>query len=409
MSKPQQTYQPPGETPLSEINRLLLIVHQLSDLLGLVGDADKFVTIWLVGDLPKQEAFPAGTREILSVLTLDQIPGWLARSVRTSNKKLVWNQFQTKSFETTTIVQLAAKRLKRAVPVAQASDDQVDPLEALVRKEYDPLAPNSLTEVQRVTTVARQKVGTHVTQILVQEVCTVIDAEQGCRQGEALRNALLAALEAGGSYEDQAYLARLVAAAKAAGFPLLLPAGAKRIAERLQSTGQPNPPAEVLPLLATVSEDRLLRFLRTYFSQTGVPLRFEDVDFGPLYQAMELQRFAVPAQDATEKKRIRTAISQIRQETGSGRHHSSVAVSTNGHMPLADSVDYGGVVATLAAAKALPDQVAAMEEHLLALIGEIVAAQPLYQVAPGLVETNPAELLKRLLAKAQQRLSPKSE
>ena len=95
----------------------------------------------------------------------------------------------------------------------------------------------------------------------------------------------------------------------------------------------------------------------------------------------------------------------MRREQGLKRTKAALsATPPNGNLS-AEVVDYQSVATTLAIAKALPDHVELVEEQLLALVCEIVAAQPLFAVAPGLVETNPAELLRRVLAKAQQQLS----
>ncbi|MBL8030818.1 MAG: hypothetical protein JNK33_00620 [Candidatus Doudnabacteria bacterium] len=409
MSKQQETWQAPDRSPLGQSNRMLVIVFKSSDLRGMITANDSTrVIVWEVVELKQKSGFPDGVREVVSIVGRKDVefPTWLDQAISKSNGRHVFNRYKQEPMTVEEILQRLSQRLQRVVPSALASSNQSDPLEVFVRKEYDPLASNSIGEVQRVTIAARKQVDNNVTQQMVQPICDIVDAEQGCRQPQALRDAIQAALETEGKLDDEAYLGRLVAAAHAAGFPLLLPAGARRIAERLQSTGKPNPPAGDLPLLATVREEDLVEFVRNYFDQIPVPPRFEDSDFGAFYEAMALQRFAVPKKTEEEKKRIRAAISVVRLERNTGRHKRPT--DSNGlQNGDCSNVDYDVVAATLAAAKALPDQVAAMEEHLLSLIGEIGAAQALFQMAPGLVETNPAELLKRVLAEAQQKLSPK--
>lgn len=418
MSKQQQqTWQTPDKSPLGQSNQMLVIVFNASDLRGMITTDDSTrVIVWEVAELKQKTGFPDGAREVVSIVGRKDVefPTWLDQAISKSNGRYVFNRYKQESMTLEEILQRLGQRLQRPVPAALSSDTPaLDQLEKLVRREYDVMAPNSMTEVQRATGVARKEIGNHITQPMVQEFCTIIDAEQGCRQGEKLRNAILAALEVGSSYEDKAYLARLVVAAKAAGFPLLLPAGAKRIAERLKPATQTvaSPAQGDIPALASVSDEDILGFLRIYYSQLTIPQMIKQhPHLDEIYAAIQLQRVAIAEVNDDNEARLRRLIGVIRLEKGVSKANRLTQNASVTALPLTANSDLltqlAGAVVT---ARSLPERVQQLGTPLKEVVAEVLAAQQLFQVLPEMQKSNPIEDLRQLLSGLLQQLTPKSE
>lgn len=322
----------PGKQPLGSNNMIAAVVEKREDVADLITVQDTFAKIYTVEQLKTWGCYPQGIREVVAVIGPGDISGRLRKAVCGRDSHYLFNQRKSRALTLAEVRQRIAERLMKELPMeasvagltagttaSKSNAASKPPLEEWLKQNYQPLA-NALAERQRLTTAARQFYSdSSITQPRVKEVLDDHDAEQGYHPPSELVVAVRSALEVGGVLTDDVYLGQLVAAAKKAGFPLLTPAGAKRIAENImQSKG-----GNSLKPLASIGDVELQTFLASVYGTSifngVVPPRLEQSDFEAIHRAMAMRQFAIPAKDAAEEERIRKITSAIRQQVGVSR------------------------------------------------------------------------------------------